>query len=335
MKGENMDIRDEVDNAPMRARIGSAFDKIESIYLRALRVVILVLATLLVLFAAWLCMSGLWGVARSPTSVTEAPAKVEAAELTAAEMPDAAEASSASPKADPSAGYRKFYADFGGRYFNIYQSLFEPYRQPDDKKLSQSEFVDAYLKVDDRVQAIKDGALNFSADKADLEDLYLTMNEAAKLPQTVQRLQKYKSAKRVQTTKKVQRFRTELQRGWDSYSTSCASWYESPIGCPATRSVQVPYTESVKAMELPKGTQSHAQIFRAFQDKYFELLKDRRDQNAKTAQDERSGIEAANIAGRVSLFTALQVLGGFLLLMFFFLLIAIERHQRRIAVVVD
>ena len=330
-----MDFSEEVEREPMRAKIGSAFDRIESIYLRALRVIILVLATLLVLFATWLSISGLWGVARSPNSVMEAPAKVEAAELTDAEMPETAEMPSTPSRADTSAEYRKFYAEFGRRYFNIYQSLFEPYRQSEDKKLSQSEFADAFLKVDDRLQAIKDGTLNFSVDKADLDSLYLTMNEAATLPQTVQRLQKYKSAKRVQTTKKIQRFRTVSQRGWDSYSTDCASWYVSPVGCPVTRSVQVPYTDTVSAMELPKGTQSHAQIFRAFQDKYFELLKDRRDQNARAARDERSGIEAANIAGKVSLFTALQVLGGFLVLMFFFLLIAIERHQRRIAVVGD
>jgi hypothetical protein len=35
--------------------------------------------------------------------------------------------------------------------------------------------------------------------------------------------------------------------------------------------------------------------------------------------------------GHLSLVTALQIAGGFLVLMFFFLLIAIERHQRRIA----
>ena len=329
-----MELADE-EGASVRARIGSAFDKVESIYLRALRVFILIIATMLVLFATWLCVSGLWGVVRSPDSVIEAPAKVDAAELTSAESPDRTEAGSPNGKRDPGAEYRKFYAEFGRRYFNIYTSLFEPYRQPDDKKLTQNEFIDAYLKPEARVQAIADDGLDFSADKADLENLYLTMNEAATLPQTVERLQKYKKAKRVQTTKKVQRFRAETRRGWDSYSTSCPAWYESPVGCSVMRSVQVPYSETVKVMELPKGTQSHAQIFRAFQDKYFHLLKERRDHNAKAAQDEREGILAANVAGKVSLFTALQVLGGFLVLMFFFLLIAIERHQRRIAVVTD
>lgn len=330
-----MEIVDEYDRAALRDRIGSTLDKVESIYLRALRVIILIIATLLVVFATWLCASGLWGVARSPNSVTETPAKVEAAELTSAELPERVEAASSGTKIDPSAEYRRFYADFGRRYFNIYNSLFEPYRQLDDKKLTQNEFTDAYLKPDARIQAIERGDLNFAADKGDLENLFLTMNEAATLPQTVERLQKYKRAKRIPTTKKVQRYRTETRRGWDSYSTSCAAWYETPIGCPVTRSIQVPYTENVKAMELPKGTQSHAQIFRAFQDKYFALLKDRRDQNARAAQEERDGIVAANVAGKVSLFTALQVLGGFLVLMFFFLLIAIERHQRRIAVVTD
>ena len=39
--------------------------------------------------------------------------------------------------------------------------------------------------------------------------------------------------------------------------------------------------------------------------------------------------------GKMSVVTALEVVGAFLSLMFFFLLIAIERHQRRISAVVS
>jgi hypothetical protein len=95
----------------------------------------------------------------------------------------------------------------------------------------------------------------------------------------------------------------------------------------------VPYNETIKVMELPQGTQSYSDIFRAFQAKYFDLLKARRESNASEAERERADISAANVAGRASFITALQVLGAFLVLMFFFLLIAIERHQRRISVV--
>jgi hypothetical protein len=82
-------------------------------------------------------------------------------------------------------------------------------------------------------------------------------------------------------------------------------------------------------MEYPPNTQSHSEIFRAFQDKYLTLLHDRREANTNEAARKRSEIQAGKIAGAAALFTSLQILGGFLVLMFFFLLIAIERHQRR------
>lgn len=111
----------------------------------------------------------------------------------------------------------------------------------------------------------------------------------------------------------------------------CSDWYVSPYGCPATRPVEVPYTETVTKLQYPAGTQSHTQIFKAFQDKYFQLLDERRQANATQAQEEREGILAGVAEGQLSLLTALQIVGGFLALMFFFLLIAIERHQRKLA----
>ena len=84
-------------------------------------------------------------------------------------------------------------------------------------------------------------------------------------------------------------------------------------------------------MEYPEGTQSHSQIFRAFQDRFFTLLNQRREDNRAKAAQERSDIQLGNVMGALSLWDALKILGGFLLLMFFFLLIAIERHQRRIS----
>jgi hypothetical protein len=84
-------------------------------------------------------------------------------------------------------------------------------------------------------------------------------------------------------------------------------------------------------MQFPEGTQSHAQIFRAFQDRYFSLLQERREANSSAAEKKRQDIIASISDGKLSLLTALQVLGAFLALMFFFLLIAIERHQRRIS----
>jgi type VI protein secretion system component VasF len=68
-----------------------------------------------------------------------------------------------------------------------------------------------------------------------------------------------------------------------------------------------------------------------FQDRFYKLLQKRRDANRAEAENERASIAAGIVDGKLTLWTALQILAGFIVLMFFFLLIAIERHQRRLA----
>lgn len=322
-------LQSDADAQGVWSRFSLALNKAEAIYLRVLRALILIIATLLVVYASWLALSGLYGVLQSPDSVQEDVAAVNATELTSAELPDAEISRSPEqrgPKVD--VAHRNFYAGISKRYFELFRARFEPFRQPEDKQLSKDEFDDAFLKTEDRLDAVTNGKLNFDSDRADLQSLLKVMGEAAALPETQDRLKRYKSAKKTQVAKKVQRTRTEYRRGWDTYSTACPNWYESPIGCAASRAVQVPYTETVKVMEFPKGTQSHTQIFRAFQDRYFSLLQKRREENANAAEAKRAKIADGIVSGRLSLYTALQMLGGFLVLMFFFLLIAIERHQR-------
>ncbi|HEX2764632.1 MAG TPA: hypothetical protein VHM92_12425 [Allosphingosinicella sp.] len=324
---------EEIAEAPRPAlaeRFGSTLDRIERIYLKALRAAILFLATGLLLYAAWLGVWSLYKISRSPSSVVEQPATVAPDELTDAEMPvrDAsAGGPAAGPKVDPA--QQRHYAGFVSRYHALYQTRFEPFRQKEDKPMSRDQFDDAFVKSNERLQAASKGNFNFAEDKADLDRLLAVMTDAAGKPQTQQRLQKYKAARRVSVAKKVQRTRTETREGWDSLSYACAGWYENG-GCPTIRTVEVPYVETVRTMEFPPDTQSHTQIFRAFQDRFFALLHDRRDSNRAEAQRKREEITFGKLMGKVTLWTALQIVGGFLVLMFFFLLIAIERHQRRI-----
>ncbi|HEY0027235.1 MAG TPA: hypothetical protein VGC35_05145 [Allosphingosinicella sp.] len=321
----------EAPRAALGERFGSALDRAERIYLKVLRAALLVIATGLLLYAAWLGIWSLYKMSRSPDSVVEQPAVVAPDELTSAEMPvrEAAADAAAGPKVDPA--QQKYYADFAKRYFTLYRTRFEPFRQKEDKQLSRDQFDDAFLDSERRLQAAAKGELNFAEDKADLEALLPVMTEAAGKPQTQGRLQQYKTAKKVRVGRKVQRSRTEYRSGWNSYSTACENWFYSPVGCSERRAVQVPYTETVFAMQFPKGTQTHTQIFRAFQDRFFSLLTERREANRAEAERKRDEIGMGNLMGKLTLWTALQILGGFLVLMFFFLLIAIERHQRRLA----
>jgi hypothetical protein len=324
------EVYEEAPPPPFRERFGSALDRAEAVYLKVLRAAILLIATGLLLYAAWLGVWSLWKIGQSPSSVVEQPAAVAADELTDAEMPVQSSAGTPpGPRVD--AGQRRYYANFVKRYYGLFRTSFEPFRQKEDKQLSRDQFDDAFIESDARLQAAAKGELDFNTDSADLEALLKTMTEAAGKPQTQQRLQKYKAAKKVRVAKKVQRSRTEQRSGWNSYSTACENWYISPIGCAERRAVEVPYTETVYTQEFPKGTQSHTQIFRAFQDRFFSLLHDRRQSNKAEAERKREEISFGNLMGKLTLWTALQILTGFLVLMFFFLLIVIERHQRKMS----
>lgn len=307
-------------------------DRAESFYLRVLRAVILIIATLLLIFAAWLAASSLYKISKSPDSVVEQETVVSPEELTNAQMP-AVEAAgkSAGVKERVNPVHRRFYGSFVDRYYSLYRARFEPYRQREDKQLSKAEFDGAYVNTAAREAAIAKGELNFENDRRDLGTLLSVMSAAAAKPVTIQRLKRYQAARKVPVKERVQRTRTTYVDGWDSTSMACENWYTSPVGCPGRRPVEQPYTETITKLQYPEGTQSHTQIFRAFQDRFFELLEQRRSANASKAEQERENILEGITEGHLSLMTALQILGGFLILMFFFLLIAIERHQRRLA----
>ena len=323
-----MDVIQE--HASFSWRASQALNRAEVFYLRVLRAVILVVATFLLAYAGWLAVASAYKMTRSTDSVKEVPASVSPDELVNAATPSETTAQSSAAKAGADPAHVKFYSSFGDRYFGLYKASFEPYRQPQDKKLTRSEFDGAFIGTPDRLKAIEAGDIDFASDRKDLESLLAVMAAAAKKPATVERLGRYKSAKKVPVQKSVSRTRTEYVDGWDSNSTSCPDWYYSPYGCSARQAVEIPYTEKVTTMEFPKGTQSHTDIFQAFQDRFFMLLSTRRETNAENAQREREDIISGISDGRLSLWTALQIVGGFLVLMFFFLLIAIERHQRRL-----
>ena len=322
---------DDSEPVAVKQRASVLLDKVERVYLRVLRAAILVIATLLLLYAAWLAVSSTYKLSQSTDSVSQEEVVVVADDITNAEVPAVKEQRRAGAGPAANATQAAYYRDFAGRYHGLYRRKFEPYRQQGDKQLALGEFDDSFVNTAERLKAVTAGELSFEDDRADLESLYRVMAEAADKPLTKERLARYRAAKKVPVRKQVQRTRTEYRQGWDSSSTACEDWYETPYGCSVRRAIEVPYTAAVTEMEYPAGTRSHSQIFRAFQERYFKLLAERREASAAKAEDERQSILEGFVDGRMSLMTALQVLGAFVALMFFFLLIAIERHQRRLA----
>lgn len=325
---------DTIDRQPVGERIGNALDRVEIIYLRILRASVLVVATILIIVAIGYAGINLAKVMRSPASVVEAPATVAAADLIPADGKSVVDTSAKDREDQLNLQRRSYYDAFAKRYFALYQRSFAPFKRADDKALSLGEFDDLTIDSAGRLDAIRRGDLDFTRDKADLAALLTTMGNAAKDPRTIARLNRYKTATKSRIATQVRRTRTETRRGWDMYATTCTAWYEPPIGCPATRRVEIPYMEKVYEMRFPTDVEAPGKVFKGYQDRFFTVLNERRSSNAATAESERNTIVAGQYQGRTGLVTALAIGGGFVILMFFFLLIAIERHQRRLTAAV-
>ena len=318
------------DRPPLGARIAGALDRIESIYLKVLRAAVLIVATMLLVWAlAWAALS-LVRISRSPNSVIVASSAVSSTELLDPQVARAAAVST--PDTGNTAEQRRFYDEFVKRYHGLYRTRFEPQLRRDDKRLSRGEFDDLTIDTGGRLSAIREGRLDFATDRADLEAFLPVVAAASAAKATADKLAQYRTARKERVVSRVQRTRTETRRGWDSLSTNCAYWYESPIGCAVTRRVEVPYTQRVTSTRYPNGISSPNEVLKSYQDRYFSLLAERRRGNAAMADAEREEITLGRITGWAGLSQSVLVAGAFLALMFFFLLVAIERHQRRLSI---
>lgn len=296
----------------------------ETTYLAVLRAATLVFATVLIAFAGWLAISGLYNISRNADAVKEEPAEVAAAEVIKVDL-GAPPAQKAGDKAGAQPRFEEekaFYRSALDQYYKLFQGSFEKYRKSDDKSLSRQEFDNRFLNTEARIGALGSGEFNFAQDKADVSALIKVMTEAAALPETQERLQKYRQAQRTRVEEKINRTREERYCAYYGYYIDSCISYE-------TRTV--PYVETKVSMKLPAGVVSHTDLFAAYHDKFIDTLVERRKANQEAAASERSDILVANEKGHASLLTALSVAGAFMALMFFFLLIAIERHQRKLA----
>ena len=315
---------EEAQKGSFKTRAMAFLGRAEGVYLAVLRGATLVFATILVVYAAWLGLSGLYNVSRNASAVKEEAVVVSADEVAKADLgaPAADAPSAAIEPAQAFNAERNFYRAALDQYFKLYQTKFEISRKSDDKPLSKADFDKRFLNTDARIASLKSNEFNFEQDKADVTSLIKVMTDVAALPETQKRLGGYKSAERTRVEEKINRTRDERYCSYYGYYIDQCISYD-------TR--QVNYTETKVSMKLPKGVVSHVDLFAAFHRKYLDTLLGRRADNKQKAEAERNAILDANARGKANLLTAVFVIGGFLALMFFFLLIAIERHQRKLA----
>lgn len=313
---------DHVENSAARARArgGEVLNKLERIYLSAIRSIALIVATLLIFYAMWLALSGIYKSSGDVSSVTEVPVTVSPEEVIQIDLEKANRA--AATKADPLASQKSYYADFATRYHRLFTTKFQTFKKPEDQPLDQKAFDARYLQTANRVERIKDGTLNFPRDRDDLESLLLTMTTASTSGTTVQRLQAYKSAKKIPVTRTVSGKRVETYCSYYGYYVDACLSYDTQT---------VPFTRTIQESKLPAGVISHTDLFGAYQDRYLSMLDQKRRASAAAAQNQRDAIVNDKADGQARLWTASRIVGGFVILMFLFLLIALERHQRKIA----
>jgi len=128
------------DDMPRRGeRAREILNRLERVYLAAIRAIALVAATLLVIYAAWLAASGLYKSSRDVGSVKEDPAVVSPEEVTDIDLGKLTKTVSA-PTSDPLAREKRYYADFTKRYFALFKSKFEPFKKSEDQPLDQKNF---------------------------------------------------------------------------------------------------------------------------------------------------------------------------------------------------
>jgi hypothetical protein len=306
-----------------RATAVPLLDRLEKLYLAATRILALAGATALLLWAAWFIISGAYKSSRNAASVVEAPAGVTADELLNVDLKPAVEQGRASAGENAAkVTAQRYYRDFLGRYYGLYSSRFAPFRQASDEPLTKAAFDQRFVQSSDRIERVANGDMSLATDKADLEALSKAMTEVAAAKATGDRLSAYKRAKRRQVTRTIRSTRTE---------TFCEDYGYYIDMCLSYGSREVPGVRRVTESRLPEGVISPPDLFGAYQEKFWTLLNERREANAAKARTERAEIVEGNAVGTARLWMAAYIVGGFVSVMLLFLLIAIERHQRRIA----
>lgn len=318
------------DNRDRFAWLFNTADRVEQLYLAALRIMVLILASLALLVAIWVAADGLFSLMTS-TKVKTDPVTVTGTEVLQVSRDKQAVAATdaATTPAVPDTIRKAHDAFLRGpfeTYYQLYLQTSNAYRKPEDKALTKSELAER-LGYDLNSYAWGD---NLTAKLFVNDTNYTTgLLEAARQVATDASyraaLAKYKAA---QKTAKACHTEQRRQRGWNSYSTSCDGWWQSPIGCPAMIQVSVQVCEPA----YPNNIVSPDRAFVDFDQSYRELWQRKTTEASEKHDAEVSRRMVIKASGVPKLSKALMMLGGFLAVMFLFIVIAVERHLRRLKV---
>lgn len=259
-------------------------DKAEALYLRILRWIAIIVATVMLAFAAWNGLSSAINYLQTLQTIEVRPVTVTEADMVAAATPPKTDAvpvratvETESKKLPPS-----IYNVHAQKMYQVWKTEFEPYRPQNDPALTFADFSEwyqtEYINGTLQKHGVLDWVLYEDRTKADLEISVEVLAKAAKDPAVIARMKAFQAGK-------------SKNEFWDRYD----------------------------------------QTFMRLTDGYWVTLKIKRNVEAARAAAKEAELARKSEAAELSFDQARNALVGFLGLMFFFLVVAMERHQRKIA----
>ena len=314
--------------------IGRQADGTEARFLSLLRHSVLLIAALLLVFAAGFLAYGLWQqIGRD---------SVDSQKVTISNDDVAPPLSEATSAAIPVANSkRQLPVEVRKRTLSIYRSKFQPFERGGTARRVEDLLTliwpETRLRAFDALQV---GGLVDSAGKPFPDSTQLMLDglfkveQASRGPAFQAQLIAYRNAKQVRVCTDKVRMRSREVSGWDTFSTACDNWYVSPIGCASTRTIQEPTLENVCEMKFPDDLSSPSRSFADGVQRYLDVAGVKLSQSRIAADEERLRIRARKLEGRDNMLSSGKLFFGFLAVMLLYLLIALERHHRSLRVLI-
>jgi hypothetical protein len=326
---------DDQQRVAWRQKLKDRAARTETSFLALLRYSVLILAALaLVTTVLLLC----YGAAQQigSTEVTPEPVALKADEVSPVAEKEAAPDPLAAKqvKLEASKAVEK-------ETVRLFRNKFRKF-QRSDAKIGEYQIAD-FVWSEDRIKMFEalagnvtdaQGKVLVGKDAVMLNALAI-ISEAANEEPFRKKLSAFRDAKKVNVCSDEVRTRTRTIATWDSYSTDCAYWYESPMGCSSRRTVSEPYVEKVCKMQYPDDIEEPAaQLAHAVEQ--YAVVAEARLENAQNLAEEATAANFSRKAeGRQNIEMSIKLFLGFLGLMFLYLFVAMERHHRSLRRLLD
>lgn len=305
-------------------------DTLEARYLSVLRHSLLLFASVLLLGAVGLV---LWGAAKQigSSNINPVPVTITPADIAPDTPAEAEKSGQPIIRTDPF----KLSETLRKRTLSTYQKYFATFERQGEAvgadKVIQSVWPEERRVAFDQIASSQvvgpDGKPFASGEAAALYAVALS-GDATREPGFTRALRAYKGAKKVRVCHDVTRQRKRTVDAWDSYSTNCSGWYYSPIGCPATRTIEEPYTVKLCEMQFPADISAPHVAMAESLEQFLRTSSTRSEQAVFAALDRESSIKTRKVSGRGNMFDGGKLFLGFLGLMLVYLLVVMERHHR-------